>query len=74
MDLGIARVGRHHAFGDLQSGRLTEVLTKSHLPGDASMNIFFPHRSGLAPRVRVWVDFLLARWKNEPALASKGVR
>jgi DNA-binding transcriptional LysR family regulator len=71
MHLGIARVGRHHAFDALQRGQLVEVLASSHIAGDAAMNIYFPHRDGLAPRVRVWVDFLLAKWKKEPALMAK---
>ena len=71
MHLGIARVGRYHAFEALQSGKLVEVLAASHVPGDSSMNIFFPHRDGLAPRVRACVDFLLARWRAEPALNAK---
>jgi DNA-binding transcriptional LysR family regulator len=59
LHLGIARMGRHHAHEALQRGDLVEVLPKQHLPGDASMTLFYPHRAHLAPRVRVLVDFLL---------------
>jgi DNA-binding transcriptional LysR family regulator len=59
LHMGIARMGSHHAFEALHSGALVEVLARQHLPGDASMAMFYPHRAGLAPRVRVLVDFLM---------------
>jgi DNA-binding transcriptional LysR family regulator len=59
LHMGIARMGSHHAFEALQRGDLVEVLAHQHLPGDASMAMFYPHRAGLAPRVRVLVDFLM---------------
>jgi hypothetical protein len=31
------------------------------------MALFYPHRAGLAPRVRVLVDFLLAEFAKQPA-------
>ena len=68
MHMGIARLGRHHASDALARGDLVEVLPKLHVSGDASMALFYPHRAGLAPRVRVLVDFLLARFKEMPAL------
>ena len=58
LHMGIARMGRHHAFEALQSGDLVEVLPRQHESGDASMAMFYPHRVGMAPRVRVLVDFL----------------
>jgi DNA-binding transcriptional LysR family regulator len=68
LHLGIARIARHHAHDALQRGELVEVLARFNAPGDASMALFYPHRSGLAPRVRVLVDFLLERFKGMPAL------
>jgi DNA-binding transcriptional LysR family regulator len=68
LHIGIARLGRHHASNALQRGDLLEVLPKLHVSGDASMALFYPHRSGLAPRVRVFVDFLLERFKAIPDL------
>jgi DNA-binding transcriptional LysR family regulator len=59
LHMGIARMGSHHAFEALQRGDLVEVLARQHLPGEASMAMFYPHRAGLAPRVRVLVDFLM---------------
>jgi DNA-binding transcriptional LysR family regulator len=47
---------------------LVEVLARQHVPGDASMAMFYPHRAGLAPRVRVLVDFLMAQFAGIAAL------
>jgi DNA-binding transcriptional LysR family regulator len=66
--LGIAGMGRHHAHEFLKRGTLAEVLPHEVLPGDNIMSIFFPHRRGLAPRVRVFMDFLLRQLADEPAL------
>jgi DNA-binding transcriptional LysR family regulator len=74
MHLGITRMGRHHAFAALQNGELIELLADQHVPGDASMAIFYPHRAGLAPRVRVLVDFLLESFATEPSLQRTASR
>lgn len=68
LHLGIARLGRHHASQALARGELIEVLPKLHASGDATMTLFYPHRAGLAPRVRVLVDFLLVQFKTMPEL------
>jgi DNA-binding transcriptional LysR family regulator len=68
LHIGIARLGRHHASEALARGDLVEVLPKLHVSGDASMALFYPHRAGLAPRVRVLVDFLLGQFKEMPTL------
>ncbi len=70
LHMGIARMGSHHAFEALQRGDLVEVLARQHLPGDASMAMFYPHRAGLAPRVRVLVDFLMLHFAECKALHS----
>jgi DNA-binding transcriptional LysR family regulator len=70
LHMGIARMGSHHAFEALQRGDLVEVLARQHLPGDASMAMFYPHRAGLAPRVRVVVDFLMPYFAKCTALHS----
>ena len=68
LDMGIARMGRHHAFAALQCGELLEVLPRQHHGGSARMTMFYPHRAGLAPRVRVLVDFILMRLLKDPVL------
>ncbi len=60
LHMGIARTGQHHAFEALRSGQLVQVLARQHVASDAAMTLFYPHRAGLAPRVRVLVDYLLA--------------
>jgi DNA-binding transcriptional LysR family regulator len=71
LHLGIARIGRYHAHAALARGQLVEVLTRTHVAGDASIAMFYPHREGLAPRVRVWLDFLLEKFKNEPSFMGR---
>jgi DNA-binding transcriptional LysR family regulator len=70
LHMGIARMGRHHAFVALQRGDLVEVLPRQHQHGDASMAMFYPHRAGLAPRVRVLVDFLVSNFANNKTLQA----
>lgn len=62
LHMGIARIGRHHASEALARGDLVELLPKLHVGGEASMAMFYPHRAGLAPRVRVLVDYLMAQF------------
>ena len=68
MHMGIARLGRHHAYAALQRGDLVEVLPRQEVPNEATMSLFYPHRAGLAPRVRVLVDFLLAQLAKDESL------
>jgi DNA-binding transcriptional LysR family regulator len=71
LHLGIARVGLHHAHLALQRGQLVQVLPDQQVPNVVSMSIFYPHRAGMAPRVRVLVDHLLAALAKDPALQGK---
>jgi DNA-binding transcriptional LysR family regulator len=68
LHLGVARVARHHVHEALLRGELVEVLAGQHLPGDSAMAIFYPHRAGLAPRVRVLVDHLVESLAVVPGL------
>jgi DNA-binding transcriptional LysR family regulator len=68
LHMGIARMGKHHAHEALQRGDLVEVLPKQHVSGEAAMALFYPHRSGLAPRVRVLVDYLMQQFKETASL------
>jgi DNA-binding transcriptional LysR family regulator len=70
MHLGIARMGRHHAFAALRRGELVAVLPRQHVAQESAMFMYYPHRTGLAPRVRVVVDFLLARFAQDETLHS----
>jgi DNA-binding transcriptional LysR family regulator len=72
LHMGIARMGLHHAFEHIQSGALVPVLQDQHISTKASMSVFYPHRAGLAPRVRVLLDHLISGFSKEPSLqASK---
>lgn len=65
LHMGIARVGRLHALEELRQGQLVEVLAKQHHGDTGSIAMFYPHREGMPPRVRVWVDFL---WEHLSAM------
>lgn len=67
---GIAQVALHHAWDDLQSGALRTVLAQQHMSADVAVALFYPHRKGLAPRVRAVVDLLLAGLRRHPTLAK----
>jgi DNA-binding transcriptional LysR family regulator len=60
--MGIAYVGAYHAHQALKRGDLIEVLPHHRVTSGIAMSMFYPHRSGLAPRVRVTVDYLLAHF------------
>jgi DNA-binding transcriptional LysR family regulator len=74
LHLGIARMGRHHASEALARGDLVELLAGQHVAGEASMTMFYPHRAGLAPRVRVLVDFLLEGFAADASLQAGRLR
>ncbi len=64
--LGIAFVGSYHAYQALKAGTLIELLPRHRVKSRNSMSMFYPHRTGLAPRVRVTVDFLLNHFAKVP--------
>ncbi len=64
--LGIAFVGSYHAYQALKAGTLVELLSRQRVKASNSMSIFYPHRTGIAPRVRVTVDYLLAQFAKIP--------
>ena len=52
----------------LQAGSLKTVLSDIHQPMQYELSIQYPHRTMLAPRVRVVLDFLLNVMKNNAGL------
>jgi Transcriptional regulator len=66
--LGITQVGVHHAYKYLEAGALKVVLLGQHDPGQYEMVIQYPHRSLIAPRVKVTVDYLLKHFENDVSL------
>jgi DNA-binding transcriptional LysR family regulator len=69
---GIAQVGLHHAWDAIETGRLKTLLAQQHVPSPLPLALFYPHRSGIAPRVKCVVDVLLARLRGDPALSRVG--
>lgn len=62
---GIVQVGAYLVGDDLRAGRLAPLLEAWALPG-APVCAVYPHRRHLAPKVRVLIDDIAARW-NEGA-------
>jgi DNA-binding transcriptional LysR family regulator len=57
---GIAQLAQHHALEALRSGSLVPLLGHQHVSRPFDISIFYPHRNGLAPRVRTVVDILVS--------------
>jgi DNA-binding transcriptional LysR family regulator len=68
---GIAQVGLHHAMPHLRAKRLKVLLSERHEAGERDIVLYYPHRSYLAPRVRVTVDALLAGLASNRDLHAK---
>ena len=66
---GIAQVALHHAWDAVESGALQTVLPQQHVSGASAVAVFYPHRSGLAPRVQAVVDLLVAHLRRDATLA-----
>jgi DNA-binding transcriptional LysR family regulator len=57
LGLGLIQVPRYHVAADLEAGRLVEVL-REFRPSPTPVSLLYPHGRQLAPRVRVFVDWL----------------
>ena len=73
---GIALIPEHVAAVDLREGRLVAIL-RDYTPAPATIYVTFPGNRHVAPKVRVFVDFLIERFgsrldwaacANDPAL------
>lgn len=62
---GITRTPAFAADCDLRAGRLTPILC-SFEPEVIHLHAVYPHARHLAPKVRVFVDFLAKRYAGEP--------
>ncbi|WP_028208802.1 type 2 periplasmic-binding domain-containing protein [Paraburkholderia nodosa] len=67
-DMRIAQGGVHHAWEHLRSGALKVVLYDIHHPGRYEMLLQYPHRTLMAPRVRVTADYLLEVFEHDSSL------
>lgn len=68
--MGITRMALHFAWPHLQASRLKLVLMPFNDPGAREMVIHYPHREHVAPRVKAFVEFMLASLKDEPSLRA----
>jgi len=50
---------------DLKSGRLVPVLP-GYAPADAAIRAMYPHSRHLSAKVRIFIDFLIDRFGNDP--------
>lgn len=63
--LGIIELNSYIVGADIASGRLVRLL-EGYKPGELSVYAVFPQRRFLAPKVRVFIDALLACMTPEP--------
>ena len=61
---GLVQLPRFHVEADLHAGRLVEVLANWKSP-DLPLSALYPYRRQLSPRVRVFVDWLVALYAEE---------
>ena len=63
--LGIIELNSYIVGSDISAGRLVRLL-EGYKPGELSVYAVFPQRRFLAPKVRVFIDALLAGMTPEP--------
>ena len=59
--LGLIQSPRYSLADDLAAGRLVEVLPKSP-PSPTPLSLLYPANRGLSPRVRVFIDWVVAEF------------
>ena len=69
--MGISRIALHFAWPHLTAGRLKLVLIPFNDLGVREMVIHYPHRQHVAPRVKAFVEFMLAQLKLVPSLNAR---
>lgn len=63
--LGIAHMPTFLVGPDLSSGRLVPIFQDANNSQSASMNVYFPRAKNSLPKIRVFVDFLVALFKGK---------
>jgi len=63
--LGLTYLPSFIVGSDLQSGALVAVL-EAFIPQDSAVHAVYPHSRHLSPKVRAFVDFLVARFGPDP--------
>lgn len=67
--LGIIQVAEYYARSALASGELTEILA-GHKTGGYEISAVFPQQQHLAPKHRVFIDFLISIFSEAPWIKS----
>lgn len=67
--LGLVQVPHYHVARQLAAGSLVEVLPR-HRPPPLPMTVLYPHHRHLTPRLRVFIDWLVALFRAEPSASS----
>ncbi len=63
--IGLARLPGYLVEADIKAGRLIPVL-RDHLKELSTLHVIYPHRRHLSPKVRSFVDFLVAKFGPIP--------
>ncbi|MDB5805857.1 MAG: transcriptional regulator, LysR family [Betaproteobacteria bacterium] len=67
--LGLIQVPRYHIETELADGRLVEVL-EAFRPPPMPVSVLYPHNRQLAPRVRVFIDWVVERMRAPAAVIA----
>jgi LysR family transcriptional regulator for bpeEF and oprC len=71
--LGVIQVAEYYAWPLIESGRLVELLTDYRTEGH-DISVVFPQQKRVAPKLRVFVDFLVALFDPPPWKRPGAVR
>ena len=63
LGLGLIQTPRYSIAEDLAAGRLVEVLAKFP-PSPTPLSLLYPQSRGLSPRVRVFIDWVVAEFER----------
>jgi DNA-binding transcriptional LysR family regulator len=61
LGLGLIQTPRYNVTADLKAGALTEVLPQCP-PSPTPLSLLYPESRGLSPRVRVFIDWVVAEF------------
>lgn len=70
LGLGVAQLPGHEVIGALRSGEL-ELALSDYISVGRAIYICFPHREHIAPRTRVFVDFLVEKLSDHPDIVAE---
>lgn len=70
LGLGVAQLPGHEILNDVRTGKLEVVLT-DFVSMERSIYICFPHRDHIAPRTRVFVDFVVEKLLDHPDIIAE---